>query len=119
MGGSKPPTSKAQKARARLLKKIPGNKAKMFKKVNAKRQEENALWKTNSNEIGTFEKSTDTGPDKHNVINSSSSNISGPVIKLVRIAVIPKKKGESNRQARARLRELVLADQRVRIALHW
>ena len=102
MGGSKPPTSKAQKARAKMLTKLPGNKAKMFKKANARRKYENSLWE------GVEAQQSGAAPGAQT--GSLAVVTSKPSIKLASIAVPSKRKGETNRQAKARVRELVLAD---------
>ena len=88
MGGSKPPTSKAQKSRAKMAKKLPGNIAKRFKLNNKKARAEEERW--------------------HGL--ESNATQKSPMITKAGDDIVKKEKGETSRQRKARLRELILGD---------
>jgi hypothetical protein len=126
MGGSKPPTSKAQKRRAKTLTKLDANRAKRFKLKNRRVQEEHEMWAEKDNllvsqecidsDSGCCGVGVDSGnvnlahaavPDKR---PSGSGSSFKPAIKLVQVPIPVGIKGETKRQRKARLREYVFGD---------
>jgi len=107
MGGSKPPTSKAQKRRAKTLTKLDPNRAKRFKLKNKRVQKECEMWESKNNSENSDNMSVETGS---NNIVSSQVHPKAAVIKLVNIDIPIGKKGETKRQRKARLREYVFGD---------
>lgn len=109
MGGSKPPQSKAQKRKAKMLTKLDPHRAKQFKAKNKRVKEEHEIWEAISQQKGNVGGDDVTSKLAINplVVNTA---VSKPVIKLVQVAIPVGKKGETARQRKARMREYVFGD---------
>jgi hypothetical protein len=97
---------KTAKRAAKTATHLPGAIAKRFRSKRKKTREEDALWESKRAKTNTI------GVDLKGSVTAAVGNVkakgSKPMLEFVPVAT--PKKGETNRQRKQRLRELILGD---------